>query len=193
MVKLIIESRKERLITADGVQMIVHPVYVQETNGDQVVLQDYHGECVTDVSVHLLRYHLARWIPWMNRVLKFEMPERLRKGIVSYFRRYHAQQSPHFDCYGFVCLVHEVDPLAVDRESWLRKGSHIFRWERKTGDLVFLMNLKEELFHHAAIYIGKGLYLSVYGVGGDLEVATLRDMRRGYKAKDVCHLRVSEN
>lgn len=42
-----------------------------------------------------------------------------------------------------------------------------------------------ERFHHAAIYIGCGLCISVYGAGGDLEIATLQDMKRSFKTNQV--------
>jgi len=59
------------------------------------------------------------------------------------------------------------------------------RWRRRVGDVVFLLSEKRQRFHHAAVYIGLGLYLSIYGGGGYLEAATLKDMKRDYKASDV--------
>jgi len=62
-------------------------------------------------------------------------------------------------------------------------------WERNKkprrlipGSIVFYGS-GETQFHHAAIYLGAGLYISVYGAGGDLEVATHRNMLRDYRAK----------
>jgi cell wall-associated NlpC family hydrolase len=64
-------------------------------------------------------------------------------------------------------------------------------WQRlapkspQPGDVVFLLSHAKHPteFHHAAVYIGHDLYLSVYGLGGDLNVATLEDMAKAYKAK----------
>lgn len=50
---------------------------------------------------------------------------------------------------------------------------------------VYFFTSGENHFHHAAIYIGAGLFISIYGAGGDLEVSSLKDMRRDYRAKHV--------
>jgi cell wall-associated NlpC family hydrolase len=55
----------------------------------------------------------------------------------------------------------------------------------KVGDIVFLLKSKENDFRHAALYVGHGLYISVYGAGGDLEFSTLKDMLRDFDAEHV--------
>ena len=53
----------------------------------------------------------------------------------------------------------------------------------KPGHVVFFETGENE-FIHVAVYIGYGLYLSVYGGGGDIEITTLADMKKAYIETD---------
>jgi cell wall-associated NlpC family hydrolase len=66
-------------------------------------------------------------------------------------------------------------------DHWLTKRL----WYRpKYGSVVFLIK-GEHNFRHAAIYIGRGLYISVWGAGGDLEIASLKSMKKDFEANRV--------
>ena len=62
----------------------------------------------------------------------------------------------------------------------------------KIDDVCFLVNYSKNESPHAAVYVGFGLYLSVYGAGGNLEFSRLPDMKRDYGASHCVWVRLRE-
>lgn len=177
MLKIIVFPSREKIITADRKIMQVYPLFTEK--GERLQDRtDFAG--IQDVEISVLRWF------WPFRALKLNITSEVKKGIVEFLYRYHARQNLSFDCYSFVRLVYDVD--RKHRTKFMTRFWKIstYRWwRRKIGDVVFLIDFESNYFHHAAIYIGFGLFLSVYGAGGDLEVATLKDMMRDYGARAV--------
>lgn len=184
MLTLVVAPWKEQIITVDGNHMTVYPVLVEDS-GKFGYLQDHTDfaeiEGVEILAIRWLsRFQFVRWC------LHLKLTPEVERGIIKFLNRYHAKQNRQFCCYAFVGLVCGVKGEPHDQVRWLELWSvKAYRWQRVVGDVVFLVSNHKKLFHHAAIYIGRGLYVSVYGAGGDLEIATLEDMKRDFGAKDV--------
>jgi hypothetical protein len=140
-----------------------------------ISLQDWEPSSdLEDVEIVLAK----RFFCW-----KFQLPTDLKEAMLDFLRHYHTKQNLEFDCYAFVNLVKgvEVHKVPYTLKYWDTKP---LPWRLSMGSVVFFQS-GESHFHHAAVYIGFGLYVSVWGAGGDLEVATLRSMKRGFCAQRV--------
>lgn len=174
MLTIYVSPRNQKIITADGQTMTVKGVFVREEGGF-VSLQDYKPpDNLSDVEIVFAKRL------WLRR---FKLPENLKLAILHFLRTYHAKQDISFDCYAFANMVEglEIHKVPLMLKFWrLTKRP----WLIPVGSTVFFCSYGNH-FHHAAIFVGSGLFISVYGAGGDLEVATLKNMRRDYKAKST--------
>ena len=172
MLTLIIGRRKLRIISADKVRFKVQPVYVRHGKKFR-----YFQSCTAFTDTAHIR------IVRKTRTGYARLPRsaKLERAIAWYLANYHEKVDMTFDCYAFACLYagkpsHNRTMLL---EHWKLEA---FRTPQ-AGEVVFLANTAHHEFSHAAIYLGSELYLSVYGAGGDLQVATLHDMQRGFLHK----------
>jgi hypothetical protein len=175
MLTIYVSPRNHQITTADGQIMTVKGVFVREAGGF-VSLYDFEPPTdLKDVQIVLVRKYLK------NKIL--QLPAELKQAMVHFFREYHAKINMGFDCYAFANLVKGVK---VHKVPYMVAFWDTFRmpWRIPLGSIVFFQS-GETTFHHAAIYIGSGLYISVYGAGGDFEVATLKQMKRDYRASEV--------
>jgi hypothetical protein len=176
MLTIFVSPRDNQVTTADGQVMTVKGLFVSEAGGF-VSLFDYQPpKDLNDVQIVLVRKYRK------NKIL--ELPADLKKAILSFLRDYHARIDMSFDCYAFANLVkgvkvHKV-PYMID--FWERKKKP---WRLTPGAVVFYGSGKTQ-FHHAAIYLGAGLYVSVYGAGGDLEVSTHQNILRDFCVQTTC-------
>jgi len=177
MLTIFVGWRKQFIGTEDEKTMKVYPLLVK-ANGKYQYLNDQEFSDVADVELIVTRW----FIPFLG--VRIRLTSKLKKGIITFLNEYHAKQYIDFDCYSFAELVENVnqEKLPESRSTLWQPRHRVLR--RKVGDIIFMRNHKEKNFH-AAIYIGLGLYLSVYGAGGDLEVATLRDMKRDFKTPEL--------
>ena len=162
------------IITVDGYEMTVKMVLVRGADGF-ISLQDWEPSSeLEDVEIVLMR----RFFDW-----RFRLPSDLKEAILGFLRCYHAKQDTEFDCYAFANLVKgvEIHKVPYMLKYWDTKP---LPWRLPVGSVVFFRSNKNH-FHHAAVYIGSGLYISVWGAGGDLEVATLKSMKHDYGAEEV--------
>ena len=121
----------------------------------------------------------------MGRFFKWRLclTEELKAAVKLFMSKYHAQQNLEVDCYAFATMVKRVEFHKAHSmfNYWLTKRL----WHRpRYGSIVFLIK-SEHNFRHAAIYIGRGLYISVWGAGGDLEIASLKSMKKDFEADRV--------
>lgn len=174
MLTIYVSPHDEQLITADGQRMTVKGTFVHEEGGF-VSLQDYKPPSdLSDVEiVRLKRFYSKR----------LKLPTNIRQSILQFLRTYHAKQNISIDCYAFANVVRGIE---VHKVPFMLKFWELFPkpWRIPTGSVVFLCSGKNH-FHHAAISIGSGLYISIYGAGGDLEVARLKNMRHDYRATKI--------
>jgi len=174
MLTIYVSPRKQKIITADGQTMTVKGTFVREEGGF-VNLQDYKPpNNLSDVEIVLVKRFWRR---------HFKLSPNLKLAILQFLRTYHAKQDISFDCYAF---ANTVERLELHKVALMLKFWHLTRrpWVLSAGSTVFFCSDGSH-FHHAAVFIGSGLFISVYGAGGDLEVATLKYMKRDYKAKTI--------
>lgn len=179
MLTIFVGSRKQNLGMTDGKVMKTYPLLIKE--GDTFSYLNDRLDCLEVDDVELvIKYRF--WPFWSRRL---SLPSYLKKSIVEFLHNYHAKGILHINCHTFACMVAGM-PQVHEGGRW-KSLWKIKRWSvrRRPGDVVILENSELGVFRHAAVYIGFGLWLSVYGGGGDLEVATLEDMRRDYNATDV--------
>lgn len=184
MLEIVIGPNKEGLISRHIGEMRVFTTLV-ESDGKYTSLQSlplFRG--LEEVRLTLFRRILPIKGLGLFQARRLTLPLELQKAIIQFLETYHAQENMSFDCYAFANLV-AGQPSHQCR--FLRK----FWWTRplekslRVGSVVFLLDVAEDMFKHAAIYIGYNRYISVYGAGGDLEVSTLPDMMRDFRAKQA--------
>lgn len=121
---------------------------------------------------------IGRFFKW-----RLCLTDDVKAGIKLFMKKYHAQQNLNIDCYAFANLVKNVE--AHKTPSMFLHWRIKRLWGRpKLGSVIFLVKSKNQ-FRHAAIYVGRGLYISVWGAGGDLEIASLKSMKKDFEADRV--------
>jgi hypothetical protein len=174
MITIYVRHETVPIISVDGRRMTVKCMWVADA-GNQVALPKWEPSSpINQVSMVLQKRF---------RPVPLPIPPQVSNAIVHFLQKYHARQNVSFDCYAFSNLVAGVTPHQV---------THMLRfWKRRPlpfrlpiGSVVFFESGIDG-FHHAAVYIGHHLYLSVWGAGGDLEVATLRSMKRDFGASRI--------
>lgn len=125
------------------------------------------------------------------------LPKNVLDAVAEYVRRRSRNETADLDCAGFVSIVKGLPPLERDASGEL-KESKLDRWEVDKqigpiapGEVFFFSNADENGTHflHAAVYVGYGLFLSVYGLGSDLEASTMDDMKAYFKATIVTKMK----
>ncbi|KKR85912.1 MAG: hypothetical protein UU32_C0027G0003 [Candidatus Woesebacteria bacterium GW2011_GWB1_41_10] len=172
MLTINVSPRDYQIVNADGQTMTVKVTFVRGEGG-LVNLQDYEPpKDLDDVELVLLRRFYGK---------RLKLPVDLKQAMLHFLLEYHAKQNIAFDCYAFANMVKGVETHKV---SIMSKYWEILQkpWRIPAGSVIFFCS-GGNCFHHAAIFIGSDLYISVYGAGGDLEIATLRSMQRDYKAE----------
>lgn len=164
----------EQVVTADGKYMSVRRTFVHGVGGF-IDLWDWKPP--SDLS-KLSKVDIV--LKGQFGLKKLSIPPELEDAIVQFLRNYHAKANLSFDCYSFVNSIKKVQSHRVPYMLQFWRISRLL-WQPKIGSIVFLLSGRNE-FHHAAIHVGYGLYLSVWGAGGDLAFATLRSMKRDYGA-----------
>lgn len=173
MLTIYVSPRNQEITTVDGSKMTVKGTYVREVSGF-ISLQDLKPSSdLNDVEIVLMSRFFQK---------KLNLKENIKKAVLLFLQNYHAKQDISFDCYAFANLVrgvklHEVPYML---KFWNISSVPL---RKRAGSVIFLIS--DERFHHAAIYIGSGLYISVWGAGGDLEITTLSSMKRDFKAEKV--------
>ena len=173
---IVIGRRQMTIVTTDGLQMRVRPLYVRKEG----VYKRLH-ECNQFDDLSTIKIVLkGRW----GKISRIPRNALLEKALRIYLQSYHTRAPMSFDCYAFVNLVQDVTTHKV---AYMHAFWDIEQLRRKpeVGDILFLGDFKEHFFMHAVVYIGLGLCISVYGGGGDIEVSTIADMKRELNAKDV--------
>lgn len=172
MLTIYVSPRDQQITTVDGSHMTVKEMFVREAGGF-VSLQDLEPPSdLDDLELVLVR----RFFP-----KKLHITADVRAAMLDFLRSYHAKQDISFDCYAFANLVkgmeaHEVPCML---KYWEIRA---LPWRLRPGSVVFFLS-GENQFHHAAIYLDSGLHISVWGAGGDLEISTLKSMKRDFGAE----------
>lgn len=182
MLTIIIGSKKGVVTTADGRRMKVFPAFV-EKRGKAARL----NHCENPGEVDSVEMVFARDSGASLVRERLELPSLLRRATVLFLNHYQWKQDIAVDCYAFACMAHEVhrhDKFFMLSYWDLSPIRHV----PDVGQVIFLMGnmgRPDMFFAHAAVYLGRGMFISVYGAGGQLEFSTLRDMVRDFRADDV--------
>lgn len=178
MISLYVGSKKGFIYDTDGVPFKVLPVYYKK-NGEMLELR---------LSTSLPPLDDAQiFFQWWKYFIPLPIPQRLKDSILDFLAENHLVCDCSFDCYSFACTYADV-PLHGKEDLKDYWSLTTFRFRPRVGDVIFLLSDQENgytQFHHAAIYLGFGKYLSVLGGGGQFEVATLQDMKRDFHAKSI--------
>lgn len=140
----------------------------------------HDGQCFDAEGSLQVLYLERRWS--RSHLIPLTIPASLLEATAIFLSEYHGKEHT-LDCYDFANMVAGV-PLH-DKSLLYGYWQERRRFVRRPGDVIFLVKKKECHFRHAAVYLGHGLYISVYGKNGDIEVANLSDMKRDYGARDV--------
>lgn len=167
--------RKIDVFTDDGLVMPVREILTQQRGEIKAVQEFTTFDDLDEVQI------VFTW--WILRH-RLRTDAGVEQAIITHLKLYHAKRDMDFDCYAFANLVRGVPkhPVKYMRRYW---DTHVLVGKPRPGDVVFLVNIEDTTFYHAAVYVGMGLYVSVWGCGGDIEFATLKDMKIGFNAQKV--------
>ena len=167
-----------------------------EMKGDaQKIFLSRNGFQLPPTELHRVRNlkntrALELWYMEKNgRVHRLRLPQKVHDGIIEYLRLRSEHSNDQLDCYAFACLASGLPlPEYTEREEPVTPISEIWRVVSprtpKAGDVIVFEASKDthDWFRHIAVYVGKGLYASVFGFGGELEVATLPELMKMWAA-----------
>lgn len=162
--------------TGDGAEMEIYPLFFIHNN-QFCELHEIEPALAREISGFRI---MRRFLPYFRTSL--EIPSSVVVGIRDQLPCYLGEHDK--DCYDFVNEVFGV-PLHGKEDGhwiWHTRGPASVR---KPGDVIFLLDIKNQRFIHAAIYIGNDFCFSVNGKHGAVGVAKLEDMARDYEAVDV--------
>jgi ADP-heptose:LPS heptosyltransferase len=176
MLELFIKPERETIITRDNMQFRVYP-FVFSKNGK---LHDFRACNLAEIN------DIKFTIVFSQKTKKsLKIHPVIKNGIIKAINLHHNKKDLLFDCYAFTNLVFEIEQHKIldMKKFWRTKPRRFFL---SVGDVIFLTNKADSSFYHSAIYIGYGLYISIYGAGGDLEISCLNDMKYDFeKAKKI--------
>lgn len=175
--RIYIGSKRQAVQDVSGQVSLVYPLLVKE--GKRYTYLNDRLDCADIDEVEFVKLSRILFVT-MQRTLP--VPARVREAAGEFLRHWHAKQDLTMDCLGFACVVAKIPRLEGVSiwESWMPATDQRIA----PGDVVFLLRAEPKRFH-AAVCLTPELYLSVWGAGGDLEIATLRDMRRDFDAEKV--------
>ena len=173
MLAITVSTAEQLLTDVSGMTATVRSVLVEE-NGVRRYLRDLEpSKSYKDVRITVSG----------KRGGVISPPVELRQALCQFMETYHARQDVSFDCYKFACTVKGVP--CHEKCFMLNYWSLRRLWFKPAvGTVVFYLS-DDTLFHHAAVYIGYGLCISVWGAGGDLEVASLKSMKKDFGAERI--------
>ncbi len=126
-------------------------------------------------------------------VLKIvELPEAMLERIATFIQEDHKREGK-FDCGSFVHFANGID--------YEFSQFFIGKWDitdfdeqnMVSGDSIMISKDPEHMnVTHLAIYLGDGLYLSKFGVGGKLIATTMDEMKKGFAGQYAFKMRPNE-
>jgi hypothetical protein len=172
-----ISPLKRELVFEDGKRLKNFPIVVKQGATFGVLGGDAK---IGDVDAVEFLYVARMTAPWQWE--RLNLPSAIGKAVVHFLANYYGRQNMAFGCYEFANLVNSVPPHD--------KFFALEHWDFNPvcdlpapGNTIFLMNDDINVFVHAAVYLGHHIYLSVYGMGGDIVVSSLQDMLNDFGAK----------
>lgn len=174
MLTIYVSAREQNVVTDDGVHMTTKTTFVRK-GSEFAEFQDVEiSSDIKDVEVIFISEFFRK---------KLTLPSDVKDAMLTFLKTYHGKGDLSFDCYAFANLVKGIPPHGVSSMLRYWKLRPLF-WRPKVGGVVFFTS-GINCFHHAAIYLGRGLYISVWGAGGDIEIATKKSIKRDFSAEYV--------
>lgn len=170
------------ILTAEGIEMTVRPMFVEVGEELHELREVTFSRPVSMVRLMLLEEQETRAL---------DIPHRVLRAMAAFLTTHHAQVHMDYMCFDF---THETAFGGSRPRGRSTDGDYDLQnispagWTFRPGDIVMLHRGRDgnKTPHaHAAVYIGRNLFLSVYGAGGDLEVSTLADMQRDFQTPFV--------
>lgn len=169
MLTIILGPGMDRLRTTEGKVMVVIQATTIRANQRVRLNSIVKFDSVTDVSI-VIRKRLGH--------SRLKLNTQVKNAIVEFLNRHHGHNSMEFDCYAFANLVHQqpIHSSVHLLDFWDIESAT----ELAVGGAAFFLDPDTSYFYHAAIYLGHGVFVSVYGRAGYLEFSTLEDMQRDF-------------
>lgn len=183
MGEILILDKKVRVSDETGVGLTTHPLNYEHEGRTKSFYYLDPSEIGT-----LSGFVLIRRSFWgRTSRMYLPLPAHVLFGIRKWLPHYLPDHNE--DCYDFVNDVFEIErhPKEEGYKFW---GIAPPFTRARPGDAVFFLDLQDNGFRHASIYLGDNLCISVNGKNGAVGVANVRDLKRDYGAKDVCLMRM---
>ncbi len=166
--KIVFQPRLVRLTYADGMQGMVF--WRNFLVGGKSFDSKKHASKVSSAKI-VIKGIRSLW-------LRFADSQALSYAIRHFMNNYHGKEDLSFDCYSFACLYAGVSQGTKDEIAKYWTFTKVQEKQLLPGDVIFLFGRDEfgAYFSHAAISIGKNLFVSVYGAGADLQISTFAMM-----------------
>ncbi len=133
-------------------------------------------------NAHDIELYLEK--TWRKK--RLDIPDFVAHAISGYLRMVAQGKHLDKDCFSFACMV-MGEPFYSQND--LNKHFEILPLPKHLhqGDVIVIITPEEKYthFHHAAVSVGKNLFISVYGRAGEIMVSSLEDMLRDFKGKEV--------
>jgi len=123
---------------------------------------------------------------------EIEAPQKVKSAIADYLERQAEGKLDNVDCYAFTCLMEGLSIPERDANDRVCEG-RLDRWDVvglddagdnvQSGDVLFFWNGDggdHFQFRHAAVYLGFGMYVSVYGLNGELFFSNFDDLEETF-------------
>ncbi len=175
MQKLIVSSQRVTGPSADGIIVTAFKTFVETENGMYDLCNYFDFQELDDIEIISQKSFFS---------VRLNIPPELKKAIIDFLLTQHIHKDDKFDCYSFVNKYHNVEE---HKKSYLMNYWKLKKlvFLPKVGDVVFFLDTSRQLFRHASIYVGWGVYVSVYGAGGDIHFATLKDMKNSFGGENI--------
>ena len=162
-------NRRLRITDEDGGHTVVLDARAKSRESP-VRLYDAFGK-YTDVQIRVKRWFIYKTL---------EVPTALKNSILEFLDGYCPNDPDmDFDCYQFAVLVCGMPKHTADYAPRFWNLSKL-NSEPQVSQIILLVTGATRQFHHAAVYLGLGYYLSVRGAGGGLMISSIGDLKRDY-------------
>lgn len=176
---LIIAKYKELVITSDGTRLYTQSLLIR---GGYSLRKLHYCRNLHKDYIRSIGFVLKEG----KRFIRLPFNQKISDCVTNFLHTRHEKSTLDYDCYAFVNSYHGIEQHKV---SFVLQHWKISEFSKPAiGEVVLFVTPSSDYersfrFHHAAIYIGKDFYVSVYGGGGEIEVSTFDDMMRDFKAQ----------
>gem|GEM_PF-5421638 len=141
--------------------------------GKPVLLADY------SVEKHLSEVEL--WVSVGDTSIKLNMTRKVEAAVLHFLKKHHRIFTSQFGCYELVRTIH-----SLPKHNRRNVSDYWTPVDRKptNGDVIFLLN-RGGYFLHAAVSMGNGLYLSIFGIESYLALTTMEQMENAWQPEVV--------